>query len=150
MQIDMEAPQSPTGDLQAVQFHLTTLQSVIQRMANNSASTKSWCITIVSAILVIIVDKGIPQYTYLAFIPVLLFCALDAYYLGLERRFISSYNTFVKKQHIGNLHPKDYFVIKPQGNTCRAFFTSLFCSVSVWLFYLTIAGMICAIKWLVI
>jgi len=36
---------------QAVQSHLSIIQSVIQRMASNSTSSKAWCITLVSAIL---------------------------------------------------------------------------------------------------
>ena|SRR3989338_243886 len=53
---------------QAVQSHLTILQAVIQRMANNSSSSKAWCITLVSAILVIVADKGKPQYAWIAVI----------------------------------------------------------------------------------
>jgi len=54
---------------QAVQAHLGITQSVIQRMAANSASCKTWCITLVSAILVIVADKGKPQYAFIALIP---------------------------------------------------------------------------------
>lgn len=50
---------------QAIQTHLEITQSVIQRMAVNSASCKTWCITLVSAILVIVADKGKPCSTYL-------------------------------------------------------------------------------------
>jgi len=76
---------------QAVQSHLTILQSVIQRMAANSSSSKAWCVTLVSAILVIVADKGKPQYAWLALIPTILFLVLDAYYLSLERGFRNAY-----------------------------------------------------------
>ena len=44
----------------SIQTHLGISQGVIQRMADNSTSSKAWCITIVSAILVIVADKGKP------------------------------------------------------------------------------------------
>ncbi len=64
---------------QAVQAHLSITQAVIQRMAANSASCKAWCITLVSAILVIVADKGKPHYALIAVIPNVLFLVLDAY-----------------------------------------------------------------------
>ena len=70
-------------DSPGVQAHLGISQSVIQRMASNSASCKAWCITLVSAILVIVADKGNPQYALIAIIPTALFLILDSYYLAL-------------------------------------------------------------------
>lgn len=69
----------------AVQSHLTIYQNLIQRMASNSVSSKAWCITLVSAILVIVADKSNSQYAMIAYIPTLLFLVLDAYYLGLKK-----------------------------------------------------------------
>ena len=60
-------------DSQAVQSHLGILQNVIQRMASNSSSAKAWCVTLVSAILVIIADKGKSEYALIAVMPTLLF-----------------------------------------------------------------------------
>jgi hypothetical protein len=92
---------------QAVQSHLTIYQNVIQRMASNSASAKAWCITLVSAILVIVADKSKPQYTMIAYIPTLLFLVLDTYYLGLEKGFRNSYNDFIRKLHKGKIKDDD-------------------------------------------
>ena len=78
----------------AVQSYLVILQGVINRMASNSAGCKTWCITIVSAIVVIIADKSNPVYVWVSLVPILLFLFLDSYYLGLEQRFRDSYNTF--------------------------------------------------------
>jgi len=54
----MNGPTDFKENPQVVQSHLTILQAVIQRMASNSASSKTWCVTLVSAILVIVADKG--------------------------------------------------------------------------------------------
>ena len=135
-------------DSQAVHLHLTILQSVIQRMATNSSSSKAWCITLVSAILVIVTDKGKPQYALLALIPTVLFLVLDAYYLGLELGFRNAYNAFVKKLHEQALQTEDLFVVAPQGGVLCLFFLSLL-SPSVWPFYVTLVAMIYAAKTLV-
>lgn len=69
----MEEKKKSDINSQAVQSHLSITQSVIQRMATNSSSCKAWCITVVSAILVIVADKGKSQYAYIAIIPNILF-----------------------------------------------------------------------------
>ena len=42
----------------AVQTHLTIMQGVIQRMAENSRSCKVWCVTLVAAVLVLVARTG--------------------------------------------------------------------------------------------
>ena len=71
----------------SIQSHLTMLQSIIQRMAGNAASCKTWCITLVSAIVVAVADKGHPQLLWIALLPIPVFAALDVYYLALEKSF---------------------------------------------------------------
>ena len=130
---------------QAIQSHLSITQSVIQRMASNSASCKAWCITLVSAVLVIVADKGKPQYAMLAFLPTALFLTLDTYYLALGRMFIKSYNIFIDKLHAGKIKSSDLYVIKPSGNIIRNFFLAL-TSFSIWPFYITLTLLIVIAK----
>lgn len=129
----------------AVQAHLSISQSVIQRMATNSSSCKGWCITIVSAILVLVADKSKPDYALIALIPIALFLALDAYYLSLEKRFIASYNNFIEKLHKRELNASDLYAIVPKGNPLKILFQALI-SFSVWPFYLTLLIMV-VIAW---
>ena len=42
----------------AVQSHLTIMQGVINRMAENSRSCKVWCVTLVAATLVLVARTG--------------------------------------------------------------------------------------------
>jgi hypothetical protein len=130
---------------QAVQSHLSITQSVIQRMATNCSSCKAWCITVVSAILVIVADKGKSQYAYIAIIPNILFLILDTYYLALEKMFRNSYNDFIKKLHENKLDSSDLFAVIPKGNWIKTFFKSVI-SFSVWPFYLTLFIMILLAK----
>jgi len=99
----------------SVQAHLGILQGVIQRMALNSSQCKAWCITIVSAILVIIADKSKPDYAWIALLPTILFLSLDSYYLALEKGFRESYNQFVAKIYANRLSPSDLYSVKPAG-----------------------------------
>ena len=118
----------------SVQTHLGILQSVIQRMAANSGASKTWCITIVSAILVIVADKSKPEFAWIAILPTLLFMCLDTYYLALEKGFRASYNAFVKKLHDGTIEPEDLYSVLPKGSQFKHICKSLI-SFSVCVIY---------------
>lgn len=81
----------------AVQGYISMLQGIINRMAGNSASCKTWTVTLVTAMLVLLVDKQIQlPNPLLCLIPVVLLYLLDCYYLGLERITIGVQNKFLK------------------------------------------------------
>ena len=126
--------QPPNGESSAVQAHLTMMQGVINRMAENSRSCKVWCVTLVAAVLVLVARTGEPQHALLALVPTLLFLSLDAYYLALERAFIRSQNTFVAKLHRGELEPGGIYRVVPTGMGVLLIGRCLG-SVSIWLFY---------------
>lgn len=129
----------------AVQSHLALCQSIIQRMASNSAACKGWCITIVSAVLVLVADKAKPEYALIALIPNTLFLFLDTYYLSLEKRFRNSYNNFIERLHKRELCFFDLYALKPEGAPVKEFFCALI-SFSVWPFYLTLLAMVMIAK----
>lgn len=121
----------------SVQIHLGILQGVIERMAANSNSSKAWCITVVSAILVVVADKNKPDYALLALIPTILFLALDVYYLAIEKGFRNSYNEFVKKVHDGSLKLDNLYLVSQEGKTFELQLEALK-SFSVWGFYIAL------------
>lgn len=125
----------------SVQTHLGILQGVIERMAANSTACKTWCITIVSAILVVVADKDKPKYVLIAFIPTFLFMCLDTYYLAMEKGFRNSYNSFVKKLHSSDLEAEDLYAVKPESRQSNLQLEAVK-SFSVWGFYLVLAAMI--------
>ena len=118
----------------AVQKHLEIMQGVLSRMAENSRACKVWCVTLVAAVLVLVARTGEPQHALLALVPTLLFWVLDSYYLALERAFIRSQNTFVKKLHQGKLEPDEIYRVIPTGMGLLLVGRCLG-SVSIWLFY---------------
>jgi hypothetical protein len=135
-------------DSPAVQSYLTILQSVITRMAANSASAKTWCVALVSAIVVVVADKGEPRLVWIALLPVLLLGLLDAYYLGLERLFRDRYNEFIAKLHEDRATAEDVFLVSP-GADMKQTTTSAFkalSSVSVWPFYGVLTVMLAIVR----
>lgn len=141
----MAGKSAPDVDSPAVQQHLTLLQGLIVRMAENSRSCKLWCVTLVAAVLVLAARTDQPNYILLAQLPSILFLLLDAYYLALERAFRASYNKFVDKLHRGELQSADLYRIAPATPIWRYFFSSLK-SFSIWLFYPALAIMV-ALAW---
>lgn len=122
---------------EAVQTHLNICQSIIQRMATSSASCKAWCVALVSAILVVVADKHIPNYVLIAVLPTGLFYVLDAYYLGLERCFRRSYNEFIAKVHDQGIEAEDLYIMQPSGSVWRETLSALGL-FSTYPFYLTL------------
>jgi len=110
------SPQPITIESSAGHKYIDILQDVIKRMAGNSANCKSLCITLVSAIAVVVTNKQRSSYVWITLIPVVLFCFLDAYYLGLEQGFRVTYDEFVRKLQNGVATTKDLFVVIPKGN----------------------------------
>jgi len=121
----------------SVQAHLGIVQQVIQRMSANSTSCKAWCITLVSAILVVVADKNNPDLAFLGLVPVILFFVLDSYYLGLEKAFRAAYNLFIDKLHEDQIEASDLYSVEPSGRLSRHIVSGLL-SFSVWPFYLTL------------
>ena len=133
----------------SVHTHLGILQNVIQRMGASSSSCKVWCITLVSAVLVIIADTSKPDFAFIALIPTLLFLALDAYYLALEKGFRDSYNDFVKRLHAGTAMAEDLYAVTPKGNQSDHQLEALK-SFSVWGFYATLVILIVLARTLIL
>lgn len=128
----------------SVQTHLEILQGVVQRMASNSSQCKTWCITTVSAILVVVSGRGNSDLALLALFPTFLFFLLDQYYLSLEKSFRESYNEFVKKIHEGAVCLGDLYLVEPKGQHSL----SAIGSPSIWIFYSGLAGLIVLARWL--
>ena len=130
----------------SIQTHLGIMQNVIQRMSANSTGCKAWCVSLVAAVLVIVADKGNPEYAWIALLPTFVFASLDAYYLALEKAFRNSYNDFIKKVHNRQLTGADLYSVIPVGNMSKLQLES-YGSFSIWGFYLALIALIAITKW---
>ena len=74
--------------------HLEMTQGVVNRLAGNSFSIKSWSMAIIGAALIFIAraDVANPNILFALFLPVIGFWYLDSYYLWQERLFRAVYN----------------------------------------------------------
>ena len=68
------------------------LQQVITRMGSNSFSLKGWSVGMIIAIYAF-AGKNSHKAVIITLIPLMVFWALDSYYLILERKFRALYNS---------------------------------------------------------
>ena len=110
-------------------------QSVIARMAQASATAKNWCVTVVSAFAVVAIDKANWTYALTSIVPVILFCAIDIYYLSLERSARHSHDRFVDQLRDGVATTDSLFDVGTVHLTFRSTVAAGL-SKSIWPFYL--------------
>jgi len=72
------------------------IQDIIKRMAFNSFMIKGWAITLV--VVVALLLKGTEYQVWIAFIPLLVFWFLDAYFLWQERMYRKLYEWVVNNR----------------------------------------------------
>jgi len=71
------------------------IQDIIKRMEFNSFMVKGWTVTLVAVTLLL---RGTKHQVLIAFIPLLVFWFLDAYFLWLERLYRRLYNWVVENR----------------------------------------------------
>lgn len=134
----------------SVHEYINNIHAIINRMASNSASAKTWCIALVSATITFASDKDKPNAVWMALVPITLFFLIDSYYLGLERRYRDMYNNFVGKLQADSATIKDLFVLAP--TTKEKLLVSIAkaaSSISIWPFYVLIVVMLTILRnWL--
>lgn len=72
--------------------HLEFVQLVVARMASNSFLLKGWSVTLVAALFALAAKDSDKKYIVVAYLPVIVFWILDAYFLSQERRFRNLYD----------------------------------------------------------
>ena len=113
--------------------HLEMIQVVINRLAGNSFSIKTWSVTVIAALIFFIARSDMPLNCFFWFfiIPVILFWVLDGYFLWQEQVFRGVYDDVRVKASTD-------FAMRPNpanlkwGKWLRATFSPTLC-----LFYLT-------------
>jgi hypothetical protein len=91
-------------DLREYMFkEIDIIQDIIKRMAFNSFLIKGWAVTLVVVALLL---KGIESQVWIAFIPLLVFWFLDAYFLWQERMYRKLYEWVINNR----LKTSDYLL----------------------------------------
>ncbi len=91
---DSSSPLLP-ADSPAVMAHINLLQGIINRLANNSASCKTWCLALVGALLSLAGATHSPVVAYFTIVPVLIFGFVDTMYLTQETAYRALYGGIV-------------------------------------------------------
>ena len=133
---------------QAVIKHMEMLQSIISRMAGNSADCKKWFIPFVMAVMAYLVKNeqlSLANVAQVIIIPALLFYFVDTYYLKLENEFRNKFNADAGLIQQKKFTQKMLFNFAPKGNEWNKAFTSL----STWPIYLGMLGFIAIIRFFV-
>jgi len=89
--------------------HMNLLQGIINRLANNSASCKTWCLALVGALVGLAGATKSPVIISYALLPILLFACLDAMYLAQERAYRQLFHKVVDKIRAGKYMLGDAF-----------------------------------------
>jgi hypothetical protein len=112
---DPEEPTMPEksefypADNPAATKHIDVLQGIINRLANNSASCKTWCLTLTGALLSLAGATKVPELVFLAIAPLVVFRYLDSRYLAQERAYRGKYNAIIKLIQDGNYKREHVF-----------------------------------------
>ena len=85
--------------------HLEFLQAIITRMNTNSFQIKTMCVTLVSASLGFAFTLKNMLLMLVHFMPIIIFWALDTYYLWQERKFRGVYEAVAGLDKIHNIAP---------------------------------------------
>lgn len=124
-----------------VQHFISYLEGIINRMASNSASCKNWLLAIIAACMAMQPSlQAATEKIWLAYPLVILFCVLDAYYIGCEKYFRNIMGEFVKKvrldgsQYVSGLYE---FEKRSVWDDIKSVFRGFF-SIATWPFYGTI------------
>lgn len=72
-------------------YHLEFIQGVINRLSSNTFLFKGWSITIIGAVFTAMIATNNNDFLWLILGVVLMFWAIDAYYLMLERGYRKLY-----------------------------------------------------------
>jgi len=114
------------------------IQDIIKRMADNSFKIKGWTVTLVVVSLIFKNNSNLNH--LIAFIPLLSFWILDAYYLKVERIYRKLYSWVIKNRRknedfLFDLNPKRFE--KEVDGYIRTMF-----SISLGTFYGSILGLL--------
>lgn len=77
--------------------YLEMIQNIMTRMSTNSFMLKGWSVTLIAGIFALSAKESNPMYFLLAYVPVILFWFLDAYYLMIERQYKHLYDLSTEK-----------------------------------------------------
>ncbi len=125
--------------------HLEFIEAVISRVSANSFLLKGWSVTLVAALFALAAKDANKSYVIVAYIPVLIFWLIDAYFLSQERLFRSIYDEVRKKKE----DEIDFGMSTKRYRGGRNSWASSIFSHTLLLFYLSLVGIMLVVMFLI-
>lgn len=117
--------------------HLELVQGVMNRMASNSFMLKGWAVTLVAGIFALAGKDTDKLYFLVAYVPVIVFWGLDAYYLLQEKLYRSLYDK-VRQTEEDNIDFSLNATAEEFGSNKNSYCRCLLSTTELW-FYLPLA-----------
>lgn len=121
--------------------HLEMIENIIERMAKNSFQLKAWAMTLVTVVGALGAKESDKRFMLIAFVPIIGFWLLDAFYVQQERRYTALYRSVCEKKEEDidfNLNTRLITLTSKEAE--RICFINCFKSTSVSLFYGVLAA----------
>ena len=131
--------------------HLEMIESIIERMGNNSFQLKGWAVALVAIVGGFASHGSDKRFFLIAVIPIIAFWFLDAFYLMMERRYKILYKNVAEKEvdqidfQMDIRHASYTDEEKRDASYCRCLF-----SITEWLFYVSILIAVLILAWILI
>jgi len=125
--------------------HLEFIQTIINRMANNSFIIKGWAITLVAGLFALSSKDVNKNYIIISFLPVIIFWILDGYFLSRERAFRCLYDKVRNLDESEIDFSLDISQFKERKNN---WFWSIFSHTNLF-FYISLIGVMLIISYLI-
>ena len=77
--------------------HIEMIEAIIERLSKNSFQLKGWTMSLIALVGAISAQGSDKRFILLAFIPIIGFWLLDAYYLQQERKYKQLYKNVIAK-----------------------------------------------------
>jgi hypothetical protein len=121
------------ADNPAVITHINILQGIINRLANNSSSCKTWCLALVAALLSLTGATHVPAIAALVLLPVVIFGFVDTMYLAQEKAYRDLYSEILTAVRNGSYQLANAFDAQAERNLRHL--ASALASWSIWPIY---------------
>lgn len=90
-------------------------------MSNQSGIIKaSMCVVYTILVTIMLTIEKLKEYWWLIIILTILGMILDAYYLGMEKIYVSKYNEFIKKLNNEEIDVNDLYDMKPRNTNLKS------------------------------
>ncbi|MBO6301465.1 MAG: hypothetical protein J6N15_03400 [Ruminiclostridium sp.] len=121
--------------------HLEMIEGVIERMGSNSFQLKGWAVTLVALIGGFAAQGSDKRFFLIAFIPLIAFWFLDAFFLQLERKYKILYkNVADLEENKIDFNMDTRKIVCAGKDAKRICYCKCLFSITEWPFYLIIAG----------